>query len=939
MCGCWILATSRQSRASFCDIEGKVRSYVAGFSIVALTSLALTCAACSGSRSDEIASECISDRQCGSGSFCESGRCTTTDSESANVTGRVEGAPEGVVVESQEAAGIECTLRDGEGLVCELKPGGRVTLVAPEVEGHRFSGWSGDDACQGEEPVLTLQKVARDTTCTANYALRVRVSGEIAGEGGLGVLALSDSASAQCEAASCEVDVGETVVLAAPERDGYRIVGFEGEGCGERQGYRVTVVPEAADVTCTASYVESLTVRGQTQGLREEDAPKPASQVVAEALVEGALCEGQLCSIDPGASVRLTAPEISGYRFRGWTGDAPCLSTELVVQVDGVSTNVVCTADYVPRYEVKGLSEGTDATIASASENLFSVCDGPTCTVDRGESVTLLAGSVEGFRLKEWTGEGCEALSGASAIARDVASDLTCTAHYVEGVSVTGSLVNAEGEVEASSDSPGAECGRGSCAIDLDGTVTLIAPRLPGRTFVGWSGDEGCVGSDLTLVLSGVTKSTSCSATYAARFTVAAKAEPPRGGSVTATSSAPNASCVGGTRCEVDEGSAVVLTATPNANFRFTGWSGGGPCVGVTPRLDLKVTGGVTCSANFVARIKVSSSAMPAAGGTTSASQLSLTAECQRTTCTVDAGTNVLLTATPAEGYLFTRWSGCGGPLNPLLSQPTLLVIGPTTDEACVANFEKKTYPVAAVAGEGGRASVSAGLTPCPGGTCMVEHGGSATFTATADASHDFAGWTGCSISGNTVGRITAPVTCTATFKIKPVKLTGTVNAPFATVVASSSSPGRACASNACTVDYGGSVTLTVGAVDPEGYRFSNWISCPGARIDGRSLTVDALTSSYTCTANYTMIPRYTVQVRADGPGTVSCGLGGCTVYEGGTVGVSATPTRVEGTGGTDFKGWTCTGGQSVNAANQVENLQSNVTCTAKFETYPVTLI
>ena len=157
------------------------------------------------------------------------------------------------------------------------------------------------------------------------------------------------------------------------------------------------------------------------------------------------------------------------------------------IPVDNATTNVLCTADYVARFDVTGESEGAKASISAVSENLFSSCDGAHCNVDSGESVTLQAGTVDGYRLKSWSGEGCERLSGASAIAREVASDVTCTAHYVEGVSVTGTVVNAEGEVDASSDSPGADCELGSCAIDIGGTVTP-GGALRCRVARSWAG-------------------------------------------------------------------------------------------------------------------------------------------------------------------------------------------------------------------------------------------------------------------------------------------------------------------------------------------------------------------------------------------------------------------------------------------------------------------
>lgn len=968
-------------------------------------------AGCSASRSDEIGSECISDRQCGGSALCESGRCTSTAAagQGANITGKVAGAPDDVAIESKAGDDEACEQREGKGLVCSLSPGDKLTLIAPEVEGYRFKGWTGKDGCASAEPTLKLTKVQRSTTCTANYVRRVVVTGAVAGEEGseAGVVASSNSEFASCEDARCEVDVGGTVVLAAPERDGFRITGFEGEGCADRDGYRVTISEAEDDVTCIASYVDSLTVRGQIQGVPPEVLRELGEQIVASSPAEGALCEGQVCAIDSGNGVALVAPLIDEYRFRGWTGDTPCLGTELTVELEAVTTNVVCTADYVARFDVSGESEGADAPISATSENLFSGCDGAHCTVDTGESVTLHAGTVEGYRLKNWSGDGCEPLSGASAIARDVASDVVCTAHYVEGVSVTGTVINAEGDVEATSDSPGADCGRGSCAIDVGGTVTLTAPSLPGRTFLGWSGDAGCTSNAPSVTLDDVTTSKSCNATFAARYTVTTRAVPATGGQVTATSGSRNAAC-SGPRCEVDEGSTVTLNAVANPNFRFTGWSGGGPCMGSAPRLDLSsVKASVTCSATFVARIKVGGAVTPSNAGTVTARQLSLSAQCAGPVCTVDSGTDVVLTATPGTGYEFSRWTGCGSSFNPLLGSNPLPVIGATSDTTCTASFVKKTYPVSAVAGTGGTVSASTGLSGCPNATCSVEHGGSAVLSATPSTGFEFSGWSGCSIGASgTVGNVTSaqtctasfskirylvtavagpggevtastggsscagarcmvdfggsaeltareatgynftgwsgctvsasgtvtnvrmPLTCTANFIKERYSLTGESVGAAVDVRATSTSPGNQCSGNTCTVDYGTSVTLTVPAADPVGFRFEGWQACTGARVSGRSLTVDALASSYTCRASYRALRLVTVTVKSEGPGEAAC-VGTCTVYEGESVSITA--TREDGT--SVFDGWTCTDDRMLGKASpaRVDNLQANITCTANF--------
>jgi hypothetical protein len=545
--------------------------------------------------------------------------------------------------------------------------------------------------------------------------------------------------------------------------------------------------------------------------------------------------------------------------------------------------------------------------------------------------------------------------------------------------------------------------------------VTLVAPSLPGRTFLGWSGDSGCASNTPSVTLEAVTTSKSCNATFAARYTVTTRAVPAAGGQVTATSGSRNAAC-SGARCEVDEGSNVTLNAVANPSYRFTGWSGGGPCTGSAARLDLTaVKASVTCSANFVARIKVGGDVRPSNGGTVTAQQLSLSAQCAGPICTVDAGSDVLLTATPATGYDFSTWAGCGSSFNPLLGSNPLPVIGPTTDTTCTATFVKKTFLVSAVAGANGSVSASTNTGGCANAMCTVEYGGSAVLAASPSTGYTFAGWSGCNISasgtvgnvtmaqtctasftkvtylvtalagaggnvaastgggtcggarctvdqggsvqltatpatgyefggwsgcpvgaGGTVSNIQMPLTCTASFTRERFVLSGESSGPAADIRASSSSANSSCSGNACTADYGSSVTLTV-VTPPAGYRLGGWEACEGGRATGNTLTVDSLTSTHVCRATFIRVWAV-VGLSSEagiGRGTVtSCSLVPCVVDDGGSAELTTSVT-----GSNYLEQWTCSGvaldeAQVTAPTLSFSNIRQNITCTAVFSQY-----
>lgn len=890
--------------------------------------------ACSGSRGERVGSVCLTDEECGPGGVCEAQICTDSASAStaASVTGRIAGAPEGARIEQRAEDDQACEPKKS-GLVCSVAKGARLVLIAPEIEGYRFVEWTGAGACKSKKRELELKKVDASLECTANYVRQLRVTGVVGDDEGALVLASAEGEFAKCEGNSCLVDRGQTVTLTAPQRDGLRITGFEGEGCEAIEGYRVTVTPDADDVVCTASYVESLTVRGQVQGIAEADLAR--AQVVANSPSETALCAEQSCAVDPGQSVTLLAPEVEGYRFAGWTGDPGCASSDAEITLPEVGANLVCTADYVRRFRVRGVSEGAEAMITARADSGFPACEGDTCEVDEGVTVTLLAGTVRGYRLERWSGEGCTAGSGSSASAHEVHEDRTCTAHFVEGVAVSGTVVNAEAEVDATSSSDGAECEGGRCVITPGGAVALTAPNLPGRTFVGWSGDEGCTGRALSITLSDVRDSADCLATFAPRYTGEGKPIPTAGGRVVASASAGNPRC-SGAACEVDEGSSVVLTATAADRFRFTGWTGGGACTGSNARLELRnLRANLTCNANFIARIQVSGTVAPSGAATVTATSLTSSAQCSGASCTVDSGSNVLLTAREAAGYRFTRWSGCGNALNPLLAGNPLLVAGPTTDERCTANFERITYTLTAEAGTGGSAQVRTGN--CSSTSCTAEYGASATFTATPATGYQLASWDGeCRGTNNSVSvaSVRANMICSASFERVPVTASGAPSpAGGGSVTARSSTTGNRCGGASCTVPYGGAVTLEASANTSAGYDFVRWSGCTG-QANGASITLSNLNANTTCTANF-QLRSYTVYgaVGPSGAGSASC-MSGCQVTHGSRVTFVANANT-----GYRFDRWSgsgCpTGGAEISFT-----ATGGLTCTANFvRQYKVTVL
>ncbi|MBR4962834.1 MAG: InlB B-repeat-containing protein, partial [Muribaculaceae bacterium] len=123
-------------------------------------------------------------------------------------------------------------------------------------------------------------------------------------------------------------------------------------------------------------------------------------------------------------------------------------------------------------------------------------------------------------------------------------------------------------------------------------------------------------------------------------------------------------------------------------------------------------------------------------------------------------GDNVILTASPKEGYDFVNWTMNGN----VVATTAEATIAYTEDAQYVANFAKQTFTVIVTATEGG--SVNTITDP-------VEYGTTLTLTATPNDGYQFVNWTlnGEPVSENatyTTPAITANVEYVANFEVIP---------------------------------------------------------------------------------------------------------------------------------------------------------------------------
>ena len=832
------------------------------------------------------------------------------------------------VTASADTAGATATVTAGSctAASCPADKGSSVVFTAATLPGYRFTGWGGDVACSGNQPMLTIT-VAGATSCQAKYKKRLAVTGALQVGFTGAVTASAPDASSTCSGASCAVDAGNAVTLLAPTVSGFRVSGWIGTGCdqGVVAGQGITLEPTTADLTCTAMYVAGVSVSGTVVG----------AVGTVTATSTGVTCSAGSCAIDAGGEVVLAAPTIDGYRFLGWTGDAGCTSAAMTLDLKDIQSSTSCQANYIQRVTIGWvLPAGVTGAVTTSSSDPTVSCTKTACTIDQGQSLTLSAPAESGFRFLAWSGPGCETGTIKAADAT------TCTASYAQAITVTGVAAGATATITASSTSPGKDCSSATCTLDAGGSVMLTAEDLsPDDRFVDWTGDAGCTGAGVrTLVLTGVTRSTSCTANYVHRIKVTAGTEAGVTDAVTVTPADPTAELIGAV-WYVDEGTGVTLAAPTETLKRFVTWSGSDACNGKT---DASITfvpaTDVTCTATYQQQFQITVAAN-VDGSTVTVSAPGCAAGA--TTCAVDKNATAMLTATVPSGYRFDQWTGdaaCTGTSATLGFQVT-------ATESCTASFIHQATVTGIVPG-GFTGSVTANAAPpgvCSGNSCTVDEGSSVTLIPPTNTGFYVSGWTGCTgtPSGGALVVTATGANPTCTVQYAPgIAVTGTIvpGNLGAHVDASSTSPGKVCdGMGGCTVDPHGSVTLQAPDLSATGYRFTGWSGdapCVGGPT-AFTLLVSDVTTTVSCTATYhhrvtvtALMPAgLTPAVTVDGSDpTKVCdpSVPSCTVDAGTTVTIK--PPVVANH---DFTGWTgagCPAGTGTSLAPTADT-----TCTAVY--------
>ncbi|MBR5912107.1 MAG: choice-of-anchor J domain-containing protein [Bacteroidales bacterium] len=567
-------------------------------------------------------------------------------------------------------------------------------------------------------------------------------------------------------------------------------------------------------------------------------------------------------------------PATSQYQTMIWTDNAYSSNwTEVEVPLSAYAGHTISLefnyqGTYAHNWFIKDVRvEQTIAqyTItANSNNNSWGTVSGGG-TYNNGATCTLTATPTSGYQFQNWKKNGTIVSTNAT-YSFTVTENATYTATFGEIPINYYTITTAASPTVGGTVSGGGTFQEGS-------STTLTATANTGYSFSKWQDNNTQNPRTIT-----VTQNATYTATFTQNhYTVSVYASPSYGGTVSGGGS------------NFTYGSTATLTATPADGYEFQGWSDGSTD---NPH-QVTVFGDATYTATFAevgaTYFSVTTNVTPAGSGTVTGGG------------TYEAGTNIVLTATPNTGYTFQRWNDNS------TTNPRPLTV--TTDMSFTAHFEAEVYTVVVVADptEGGTVS----------GSGNYAYGSTATLTATANSGYEFQGWSDGSTENPHQVTITGNATYTATFT--------PVGATYYTVTAAVSPAGSGSVSG--TGVFAAGSTTTLQATANIGYTFKRWND--NSTMNPRLVTVN---NNMSFTAFFEA-QQYTVTVNAipEEGGTVT---GGGNYAYGATATLRATPNA-----NYTFTQWADGVVQNPRTVTVTENATyTAVFSTAGGETYTLTL-
>ncbi len=521
-----------------------------------------------------------------------------------------------------------------------------VTLQAVPQSGWEFASWSGD-ASGSANPVTITMSGAKDVATTFNR-INYTLSLTKVGSGSVKVNGTTRSLPWSGQFYS-----GEQVTLLATAADGWRFDGWSGDTTWPGDTLIVTM-DNSKSVTANfdqLSYTLSISKAGsgavEVNGTRHS---LPWSD-----------------SFLSGTVVTLVAKPATGWRFEGWSGDATWENGTLIVTMSNPKNLTATFSEETFTLSLAKTGEGSVKVNGTVRSLPWS---GEFVT---GSELTLEAIPDDEWDFKRWSGDA----NWSGAILTVTLDDnKSITAEFEEARTLAVSITSVgSGSIEINGLSLSLPW---SGELERNSQVTMQAVPATGWEFEGWSGDVTSVQNPILVTVNHRLDIEVEFSQIQCQLSLVVEGD----GAITVNGESRD---LPSTETHA-YGSEITLIAVADSGWLFTGWSG--DVTGTTNPLSIEITADLSVTATFIQPGSFTLSLTETGIGVVKVDgvEVNLPWSGEFTT-----GTEVTLEAVPAEGELFTGWTG------DITSETNPIIIVMDGVRSINANFSCATGPFADV--------------------------------------------------------------------------------------------------------------------------------------------------------------------------------------------------------------------------------------------------
>ena len=426
----------------------------------------------------------------------------------------------------------------GNGDILCVGDSATVSLVAVsnDADRYEFVSWNEADTVVSTAASYTF-KTATNRTFVAYFATRYMIT------------ATSSSEIGGTVAGSGSYRSGSSAQLTAFVDDGFRFAGwYEADTLFSQQ--QSIVINPSADRTFEARFVEQINV------------------ALSVNIENGATVSGA-GAFDKGTTASVTAKVAQGFTFENWTLNNAVVSTETTYAfVLESAVELVANVAEFPQYTVEAVSVPAQGGAITGAGKFY-----------QDSSVALTAIENQGYKFINWTENGVE-----------VSTDKTIEFAAAQNRSLVANFESLFVGYTISLEKIGEGTVSGTGLFEANSTVTVTATAADKYTFSGWADLNSTIFSSNPSLSFTITSDTVFTAVFVRQydtFPVVVSLADEAAGTVEGANT-------------YQEESTVVVKAVPNAGYRFAQWEENGVAVSTKAEYSFVCSGAKNLTATFV---------------------------------------------------------------------------------------------------------------------------------------------------------------------------------------------------------------------------------------------------------------------------------------------------------------------------------------------------